>query len=139
MIDFGKLNKLPYVAKRMYIIKSICELKDVDLEYLFGLFNLYNRKNSGRWFWQKATFTGALKDSYDNFNLVADKIVKDLKKADEQETKKQIKSASEVLDKLLTDLETSCSVDRGKDFNSVKGFLDKNLKSLITENLKRIK
>ncbi len=138
MIDFEKLNRLPYIAKRMYVIRSVCELKNVDLEYLFGLFNLYNRKNSGRWFWQKATFTGALKDSYDNFNLVADKIVKDLRKADEEETKKQINSASEILDKLLTGLETNCNVDRENDFNSVKGFLDENLKSLITENLKRI-
>ncbi|GAI69834.1 unnamed protein product, partial [marine sediment metagenome] len=67
MEDFKKLNRLPYITKRMYIIKNICELKKVDLEYLFGLFNLYNKKNSGKWFWQKATFTGMLKDAYDNF------------------------------------------------------------------------
>ena len=68
MIDFVKLKRLPYISKRMFIIENICKKRYVDLEYLFGLFNLYNKRNSGRWFWQKASFTGALKDAYDNFN-----------------------------------------------------------------------
>ena len=138
MIDFKRLNRLPYTTKRMYIIKNICEFKNVDLEYLFGLFNLYNKKNSGKWFWQKAAFTGMLKDAYDNFNTVVDKIVKDLKQADEKKTKEQIKSASVILDKLLVGLEMNCNVNRENDFNNVKGFLDKNLNALITDNLKRI-
>lgn len=138
MIDFKRLNRLPYVTKRMYIIKNICEFKNVDLEYLFGLFNLYNKKNSGKWFWQKAAFTGMLKDAYDNFNTVVDKIVKDLKQADEKKTKEQRKSASVILDKLLVGLEMNCNVNRENDFNNVKGFLDKNLKKLIDDSLKRM-
>jgi hypothetical protein len=139
MIDFEKLNKLSYITKRMYMIKNICEFKKVDLEYLFGLFNLYNRKNSGRWFLQKATFTGILKDDYNNFNVALDKIVKDLKQADEKKTKEQIKSASEVFNRLLVGLETNCNVDRKKDFNNVKGYLEKNFRELINDNLRRIK
>jgi hypothetical protein len=139
MIDFKKLDRLPYITKRTYTIKNICELKDVDLEYLFGLFSLYKEKNRGKWFWQKATFTGALKDAYDNFNDVVDKIVKDLKWTDEKKIKEQIKSASEILDELLTGLEVNCNVNRRNDFNNVKGFLDKNLKKLIDDSLKRVK
>jgi len=138
MIDFEKLNKLPYITKRMYMIKDICEFKKVDLEYLFGLFNLYNRKNSGRWFWQKATFTGMLKDDYDNFNAAVDETVKDLKQVDEKKTKEQIKSASKIFDKLIVGLEMNCNVKRENDFNNVKGFLDKNLKGLINDSLKRM-
>ncbi|MBU4314543.1 MAG: hypothetical protein KJ821_07125 [Actinobacteria bacterium] len=139
MIDFEKLNKLPYITKRMYMIKNICEFKKVDLEYLFGLFNLYNRKNSGRWFWQKAAFTGMLKDAYDNFNTVVDKIIKDLKQADEKKTKEQIKSASKIFDKLIVGLEMNCNVNRENDFNNVKGYLEKNFRELINDNLRRIK
>ena len=138
MIDFKRLNRLPYITKRIYIIKNICQFKNVDLEYLFGLFNLYNRKNSGKWFWQKSAFTGMLKDAYDNFNMVVDEIVSNLKEADEKKTKEQIKSASKILDKFLVDLEMNCNINRKDDFNNVKGFLDKNLKALITDNLKRI-
>ena len=138
MIDFEKLNKLPYITKRMYMIKDICEFKKVDLEYLFGLFNLYNRKNSGRWFWQKATFTGMLKDAYDNFNAAVDETVKDLKQADEKKTKEQIKSASKIFDKLIVGLEMNCNVNRENDFINVKEFLDKNLKRLINDSLKRM-
>lgn len=138
MIDFKKLNRLPYITKRMYIIKNICRLRGIDLEYLFGLLNLYNKKNSGKWFWQKATFTGGLKDAYENFNETVDNIVKDLKQADEKKTTKQIESASDVLDKLLGGIETNCNVDRKSDFDYVKGFLGKNLKALINDSLKRI-
>lgn len=136
MIDFKKLNRLSYITRRMYIIKCICELKDIDLEYLFGLFDLYNKKNRGRWFWQKTSFTGMLKDASDNFNAILDEIVKDLKQADERKTNKQIESASGVLDKLLVGLETNCSVNRVSDFNYVKGFLSSSFKALITDNLK---
>ncbi|MBU2563590.1 MAG: hypothetical protein KJ568_03980, partial [Actinobacteria bacterium] len=118
---------------------NICEFKKVDLEYLFGLFNLYNRKNSGRWFWQKATFTGILKDDYNNFNAAVDETVKDLKQADEKKTKEQIKSASKIFDKLIVGLEMNCNVNREKDFNNVKGYLEKNFRELINDNLRRIK
>ena len=122
----------------MYILKNICEDLGLDIDYLFGLFNMYNVKNAGMWFWQKASFTGGLKDAYDNFNETVDNIVKDLKQADEKKTTKQIKSASDVLDKLLVGIEMNCNVNRENDFNNVKGFLDKNLKALINDSLKRI-
>ena len=138
MIDLKRLNRLPYVTKRMYIIENICQFENVDLEYLLGLLNLYNNKNSGKWFWQKAAFTGMLKDDYNNFNIVVNEIVRDLKEADEKKTKEQIKSASEKFDKFLVDLEINCNINRKNDFNNVKGFLDKNLKELITDNRKII-
>lgn len=139
VIDFKKLNRVPYMSRRMYIIKNICELSSIDLEYLFGLFNLYNEKNRGTWFWQKATFTGKLKEDYNNFNTVVERIIKDLKQASEKITEQQIKSASDIFNRLLSGLESNCNVDRKNDFNYVKGFLDKNLKVLINDNLKRVK
>ncbi len=138
-MDLKRLGKLSNVTKRIYILDNICKLKNVELEYLFGLLNLYNKKNSGKWFWQKAVFTGALKTDYDNFNITVDEIVSGLKEADEKMIEEQIKSASEKFDKLLVGLEINCNIDRKKDFDMVKGFLDKNLKILIIDNLKRIK
>ncbi len=139
IIDFKKLNRASYISRRMYIIKNICELSSIDLEYLFGLFSLYNERNRGIWFWQKATLTGTLKDNYNNFNIVVDRIVKDLKRADEKITEQQIKSASDIFNRLLSGLESNCNVDRKNDLNYVKGFLDKNLKVLINDSLKRVK
>ena len=138
MIDFKKLNKAPYMSRRMYIIKSICKLNSIDLEYLFGLFNLFNEKNRGYWFWQKANLTGILKDDYKNFDTAVNIIIKDLKKADEKITEQQIKSASDILSKFLSGLETNCNVVRKSNYDYVKGFLDKNLKALIIDNLKRV-
>ena len=138
MIDFKKLNKAPYMSRRMYIIKSICKLNGIDLEYLFGLFNLFNEKNRGYWFWQKANLTGILKDDYKNFDTAVNIIIKDLKRADEKITEQQIKSASDIFSKLLSGLETNCNVDRKSNYDYVKGFLDKNLKALIIDNLKRV-
>ena len=137
-MDLKRLAKLPIVTRRIYILDNICKFKNVDLEYLFGLLNLYNKKNSGKWFWQKAVFAGALKTDYDNFNIVVDEIVRDLKDDNEKKTEEQVKSASENFDKLLIDLEVNCNIDRKKDFDTVKGFLDKNLKILIIDNLKRL-
>lgn len=138
MMDLKRLNRLPYVTKRIYILEKICQSKNIDLEYLFGLFSIFKRKNSGRWFWQKAVFTGVLKTDYDNFDIVVNEIVSGLKKTDEKITEEQIKSASEKLDKLLFGLEINSNIDRKKDFDMVKGFLDNNLKMLIIDNLKRI-
>ncbi len=138
-MDLKRLKRLPYITKRMYILDKICQFKNIDLEYLFGLLNLYNKKNSGKWFWQKAVFTGALKTDYDNFNIVVDKIVRDLKDNDEKKTEEQVKSASENFNKLLIGLEVNCNIDRKKDFDMVKGFLDKNFKMLINDNMRRIK
>ncbi len=138
-MDLKRLKRLPYITKRIYILDKICQFKNIDLEYLFGLLNLYNKKNIGEWFWQKAVFTGALKTDYDNFNIVVDKIVRDLKDNNEKKTEEQVKSASDDFNKLLIGLEVNRNIDRKKDFDMVKGFLDKNLKMLIIDNLRKIK
>jgi len=137
-MDFKKINKLPYMSKRMYILKKMCELKEIDLDYLFGLFNLYNMKNSGRWFWQKARFTGLLKDSYDKFNNALDKTVKDLKYSDEGKIKENIESNSVILEELLTGMETNCGVERKRDFNFVRSKLGENFRQLINSSLRNI-
>lgn len=127
------------MSKRMYVIENICKERGVDLEYLFGLFNLYNKKNSGRWFWQKATFTGGLKDAYDGFNKAVDNIVKQIKKIDEAELSSMIRDEAEPLDKLLTGIEVNCEVNRDNDAEYVRGFLDDNLRSLINDSMKPFK
>jgi hypothetical protein len=139
VIDFKKLNRTTYIARRMYVIGNICGLAGIDLNYLFGLFGLFNKKNSGTWFWQKAKLTGALKDDYNRFNAAVDKIVKDLKQADERKTKQQIDSTLDVFNRLISGMEANCNVDRNSDFSYVKGFLEKNMKVLIDDSLKRIK
>lgn len=139
MMDLKRLNRVPNITKRIYMLEKICQSKNIDLEYLFGLFSVFKRKNSGRWFWQKAVFTGVLKKDYENFNIAVNEIVSGLKKADEKIIEEQIKSASEKLDKLLVGLEINCDIDRKKDFDMVKGFLENNLKMLIIDNLNRIK
>ncbi|MCG9479179.1 MAG: hypothetical protein K9H14_03105 [Actinomycetia bacterium] len=136
MIDHQKLKKAPYMTKRMYIIREICELNGVKIEYLFGLFNFYNQKNKGRWFWQRAQFTGVLKDNYDKFNQVADEIAKQMKVDDEQTTNSKIQQASTILDQLMQKMESNLEVDRVRDQGHVIGFLDNNLKSLIYDGLK---
>ena len=137
--DFTNLKRLPYISKRMFIIENICKKRSIDLEYLFGLFNLYNSKNSGRWFWQKAAFTGKLKEAFDNFNKEIETIVKDLKIGDQEKTVAQIENAVEPLDKLLTDMEMSCDINRDSDKEHVKSFLDNNLRALIDDSMKPFK
>jgi hypothetical protein len=137
IIDFKKLNRESNITKRLYIINEVCETAEIDLEYLFGLFDLYNEKNRGRWFWQKAGFSGVLKDSFDSFNTEVDRIVKDLKLGDGGKTEEQIKSATESLGKLLVNMETNCNIDRNRDFGNVKEHMGKNFQELIRENLYR--
>jgi len=137
MVKFKELYKLPYISKRMYIIKRICSEWSVEVEYLFGLFNLFNSRNGGRWFWQRASFTGTLKKAFDAFNSSVDNIVKDLKYADEKKTGDQVTAATKDLDKLLTGMEMNCEVNRDTDASMVKGHLDKNLGALIKDSLKR--
>ena len=139
MTDFSNLKKLPYISKRMFIIENICMKRCVGLEYLFGLFNLYNKINGGRWFWQKASFTGLLKAAYDDFNKKVELIVKDLKSGDQEKTLAQIEDAVEPLDKLLTAMEASCEINRDSDSEYVKGFLDDNLRALINDSMKPFK
>jgi len=137
--DFTNLKRLSYISKRMFIIENICKKRSIDLEYLFGLFNLFNQKNSGRWFWQKANFTGPLKTAYDDFNKEVESIVKDLKFDDQDKTVAQVEAAAEPLDKLLTALEGNCEVNRDTDREHVKSFLDNNLRALINDSLKPFK
>lgn len=139
MTDFTNLKRLPYISKRMFIIENICKKRGVDLQYLFGLFNLYNKRNSGRWFWQKASFTGSLKSAYDNFNKKVESIVKELKSGDQEKTLDRIEDAAEPLDKLLTAMEVQCEINRDNDSEYVKGFLDDNLRTLINDSLKPFK
>lgn len=139
MIDFDILKRQSYVSKRMYIIQEICKKRSIDLEYLFGLFNVFNKKNSGRWFWQKATFTGALKDAYDGFNKEVDIIVKDLRHGDLEKTLEQIDKSKGSLDKLIEGMEINCDISRDNDMENVKGFLDDNLRILINDSMKPFK
>jgi len=136
MIDVKKLRRAPYMAQRMFIIKNICNSRNVGVEYLFGLFNLYNKKNSGRWFWQKATFTGALKEAFDKFNSDIDGIIKELKIEDEEYIMKRINITGNAFDNLVTKLEMNLDVDRENDRSYVEGYLDNNLRALIRDSLK---
>ncbi len=136
MADITKLKKAPYMSKRMVILKDSCETLGIRLEYLFGLFNYYNEKNKGRWFWQKANFSGALKDSYDNFNKSVDKFIKELKSADEAIYDAKISSLSDELNDLMTKMELSLNVNRDLDMAMVIGYLDNNLRALINDGLK---
>jgi hypothetical protein len=138
-MGFEDIKKLSYMSRRMYVIESICKTRSIDLEYLFGLFNLYNQKNSGRWFWQKASFTGTLKNAYDGFNKRVDDIVKQMKKTDEAGFDAMVMDSSGLLDKLLTGMELSCEVNRENDFDHVKGFLDNNLRGLIDDSLRPLR
>jgi len=135
-MDYNRLKRLSYMSKRMFIIESVCKKRSVDLEYLFGLFNLYNKNNSGRWFWQKASFTGPLKKAYDDFNKIVDDMAREIKKIDEAGFLSRIEEAVEPLDKLLTGMEMNCGVNRDNDIEHVKGFLDNNLKGLINDSMR---
>jgi hypothetical protein len=136
MIDFIKLRKASYISKRMYILKNACEDLGLDIDYLFGLFNMYNVKNAGRWFWQKASFTGQLKESFDKFNSYMDKLVKELKKYDDNTILNKINESKSILEDLIKKLEVSLNVERQSDQFSVKSYLDNNLRNLIKESLK---
>ena len=138
MIDFKKLRRVSPMSRRMFIIKNIGENRNVEVEYLFGLLNLYNKKNRGRWFWQKATFTGAIKDVFDKFNSTIDEIIKELKLEDEEYTLKKIRITGNVLEDLLSKLEMNLDVDRENDKSYVKGYLDDNLRALIVGGLRDI-
>ena len=138
MIDFKKLRRMSSMSRRMAVIKNIGENKNTDIEYLFGLLNLYNKKNSGKWFWQKAVFTGNIKDAFDKFNATVDEIVKSLKSENEECVLKRIKAAAGILENLLAKLEMNLGVDRENDKTYVKGYLDDNFKALIAGSLKEI-
>lgn len=136
MAYIDKLKKAPYMSKRMYMLKDGCESLGLSLEYLFGMFNYYNNKNKGRWFWQKATFTGAIKDSYDNFNKTVEGYIKEARNFNEETYGENIKSLSCLLDDLLKKMEINLDVNRQTDISFVEGHLDDNLRSLIKDGLK---
>jgi hypothetical protein len=136
MIDFVKLRKAPNISKRMYILKNICEDLGLDIDYLFGLFNMYNVKNAGRWFWQKANFTGQLKESFDGFNSYMDELVKELKKYDDNTVLNKINESKSMVDELIKKLEASLNIVRQSDQSRVKSYLDNNFRNLIRESLK---
>ena len=136
MIDIVKLKKASYMSKRMYILKNTCEDLGFDIDYLFGLFNMYNKKYAGKWFWQKANFSGQLKESFDGFNSYMDKLVKELNKYDDNTILNKINETKFMLDELLKKLEVSLSVERQSDQATVKSYMDKNSRNLIREGLK---
>ncbi len=136
MIDFVKLRKASNISKRMYILKNICEDLGLDIDYLFGLFNMYNLKNAGRWFWQKASFSGQLKESFERFNFYMDKLVKELKKYDDNIILNKINESKSMIDDLIKKLEASLNVERQTDQSKVKSYIDNNLRNLIREGLK---
>ena len=138
MLDLIKLRKAPAISKRMYLLEEMCVSVSVDMEYLFGLFNMYNEKNKGRWFWQKASFGGHLKDSFDRFNSFMDKFVSKIKGYSDDDILRNFEEGKNLLCGLLKDLETNLAVDREIDSSSVKGYMDENIRNLIRDSLKKL-
>lgn len=122
----------------MTILKESCELNGLNINYLFGLFNYYNQKNKGRWFWQKAVFTGVIKEKYDNVNRQADELVKSSKNIDENTFNDRVKIISSSLNDLMIKMEENLGIDRSIDQNKVEGFLDANMSALIRDSLKGV-
>jgi len=138
MVDFDKFKRAQYMTKRMVILKESCELQDVGIDYLFGLFNYYNQQNKGRWFWQKAVFTGEIKTLYDEVNKLAENLSKEAKKINEQTFNERITFVSGRLNELMAKMEQSLGVDRGIDIAKIEGFLDANMSALIKDSLRGI-
>ena len=140
MIDIKKLHRASYMSKRMYVIRDMCEHKNFDIKYLFGLFNYYSEKNKGDRFWErifrKASFTGTLKETFDKFNSSIDGLVKNLKVGKEEYVSKKYKEVDKLLADLVINLEEQLGVEREVDKDTVSGYLDENLKQLIENSLK---
>jgi len=136
MADINKLKKASYMSKRMYILKENCELLGLSLEYLFGLFNYYNDQNKGKWFWQKATFSGPVKIAYENFNKSIDNFIKELKNADEASYEENARNLSLVLEDLIKKMESNLNVNRETDISMVQNYMDNNIRHLIDDALK---
>jgi hypothetical protein len=139
MLEIEKIKKAPVMSRRMSIINYLCRQSGLDIYYLFGLLNMYNEKNKGRWFWQKASFTGVLKDDFDSFNSYMDKFSSQFHSFDKDKIETSLKEAREKLVKLVTSLETSMFLNRDIDGSSVRAYLDDNIKRLIDQNLKGVK
>jgi len=136
MLDIAKLKKASVMSRRMYLINYISNKSGTDIYYLFGLLNMYNSRNRGKWFWQKAAFVGPLKDSFDKFNSFMDKFSQKFKSYDESGISVNLEEGQNLLVKLITDMESSLVVNREIDESSVRNYLDVNIKSLIDQSLK---
>jgi hypothetical protein len=136
MADINKLKKVSYMSKRMYVLKDVCEFLGSSLNYLFGLFNYYNNQNKGKWFWQKATFSGNIKEAYEKFNKSIDKFIKVFKNIDEASYSENIKNLSVGLEDLMKKMEINLNVNRDTDVSMVEKYVDNNIRSLINDALK---
>ncbi len=136
MLDIIKLKKTSVMSRRMYLINYIANKEGTDIYYLFGLLNMYNSKNKGKWFWQKASFVGPLRESFDKFNLFMDKFSQKFKSYDESSISANIEEGQKQIAKLIVDLEASLMVNREADESSVRTYLDENIKTLIDQSLK---
>ena len=136
MADLNKLKKASYMSKRMYILKENCELLGLSLEYLFGLFNYFNYQNKGKWFWQKAAFSGPVKVAYENFNKEIDKFIKELKNTDEASYEQNSRNLPVVLEDLIKKMESNLNVNRETDISMVQNYMDNNIRNLIDDALK---
>lgn len=136
MLDSVKLKKASGMSRRMYLINYIANKEGTDVYYLFGLLNMYNSKNKGKWFWQKASFVGPLRESFDKFNSFMDKFSQKFKAFDESMISANLDEGQNMLVKLIADLESSLMVNREADESSVRTYLDENIKALIDQSLK---
>lgn len=136
MDDLEKLKKAPYMSIRMYLIKQMGEKYGISLEYIFGLFDYYNKKNSGKWFWQKAKLTGTLKDSFDKFNAVMDDLVRSVKRESAEVVTAKMENAQATLQELIEKMERSLEVNRDEDRTYISSHIDNNLRTLIDDSLK---
>ena len=136
MLDIEKLNKANIMSRRMYLMDFISKRMGLDIYYVFGLLNMYNAKNKGRWFWQKATFTGILKDDFEKFNKYMDRFAGQFKSYDGPKVNSSLDEAQVLLEKLIKDLEASMLINREIDGSSISGYLDDNMKNLIDQGLK---
>jgi hypothetical protein len=136
MLDIVKLKKVAAMSRRMYLINYIGNKSGTDVYYLFGLLNMYNEKNKGKWFWQKSSFVGPLKESFDRFNSFMDKFSQQFKSYDESMISANLDEGQIMLEKLMADLEASLTINRELDESSVRAYLDNNIKALIDNSLK---
>jgi len=138
MLDIAKLKKVQVMSRRMYLINYMANKSGTDIYYLFGLLNMYNSKNKGKWFWQKPAFVGPLKESFEKFNSFMDKFSQKFKSYDESMISANLDEGQNLLAKLISDLEAILVVSRETDESSVRTYIDENIKSLINQSLKGI-
>ena len=136
MLDIEKVKKAHIMPRRMFLINHLCNESGTDIYYLFGLLNMFNVKNRGKWFWQRASFTGVLKDDFDRFNGFMDNFSAKFNSYDQSRIDKSLQDANELLKKLMTDLETSLFVTKQQDETTIRSYVDENIRGLISQSLK---